>query len=156
MSNDVKYFLNFWKEKKKIVQQWKQWLIKTFTIDFTSTFSAIKQRLALIYKFNNLEREKQRDIRECDFIVTFWTSWIFFNPCMLMIYKIKHKTWETNFKFFSDKQKMKKATRRWKNQWDHGCVGWERVTRKWFSFLCWRGEMKCKKQAGGLKFEIWN
>ena len=49
---------------------------------------------------------------------------------------------------------MKKATRRWKNQWDHGCVGWERVTRKWFSFLCWRGEMKYKKQAGGLKFEI--
>ena len=23
-----------------------------------------------------------------------------------------------------------------------------------FHFLCWRGEMKYKKQAGGLKFEI--
>ena len=52
---------------------------------------------------------------------------------------------------------MKKATRRWTNQWDHGCVGWERVTRKWFSFfMLKRREMKYKKQAGGLKFEIWN
>ena len=39
---------------------------------------------------------------------------------------------------------------------DHGYVGWERVTRKWFSFLCLRGEMKYKKQAIWLKFKIWN